>query len=72
LIEANSLVELRLQPERLTDEIAAFLEELWAPPRAKRGTGARSGARRSERSSARPKAARAPRAKRPRSTRRAS
>ena len=36
LIEANSLVELRLQPERLTDEIAAFLEELWGRPRAKR------------------------------------
>ncbi len=34
LIEANSLVELRLQPDRLTDEIAAFLEELWGPPRA--------------------------------------
>ena len=31
LIEADSLVELRLQPERLTDEIAAFLDELWAP-----------------------------------------
>jgi pimeloyl-ACP methyl ester carboxylesterase len=31
LIEANSLVELRLQPERLTDEIAGFLDEVWAP-----------------------------------------
>ena len=40
LIEANSLVELRLHPERLTDEIAAFLDELWASPRAKRGAGA--------------------------------
>jgi pimeloyl-ACP methyl ester carboxylesterase len=39
LIEANSLVELRMHPERLTDEIAAFLDELWAPPRAKRGAG---------------------------------
>ncbi|HEY5344607.1 MAG TPA: alpha/beta hydrolase [Solirubrobacteraceae bacterium] len=34
LLEANSLVELRLQPERLTDEIAAFLDEVWANPRA--------------------------------------
>ncbi|HTY96824.1 MAG TPA: alpha/beta fold hydrolase [Solirubrobacteraceae bacterium] len=38
LIEANSLVELRMHPERLTDEIAAFLDELWAPPRAARRT----------------------------------
>lgn len=31
LIEADSLVELRLKPERLTDEIASFLDEVWAP-----------------------------------------
>jgi pimeloyl-ACP methyl ester carboxylesterase len=31
LIEADSLLELRLRPERLTDEIAAFLDEVWAP-----------------------------------------
>jgi pimeloyl-ACP methyl ester carboxylesterase len=31
LIEADSLVELRLKPERLTDEIATFLDEVWAP-----------------------------------------
>lgn len=30
LIEADSLVELRLRPERLTEEIAGFLDELWA------------------------------------------
>ena len=30
LIEADSLVELRLKPERLTDELAAFLDEVWA------------------------------------------
>ena len=30
LIEADSLVELRLSPERLTEEIAAFLDEVWA------------------------------------------
>jgi pimeloyl-ACP methyl ester carboxylesterase len=37
LLEANSLLELRLHPERLTDEIAAFIDELWAKPTAKRG-----------------------------------
>jgi pimeloyl-ACP methyl ester carboxylesterase len=31
LLEADSLIELRVQPERLTDEIAGFLEELWSP-----------------------------------------
>lgn len=30
LIEADSLVELRLKPERLTDQLAAFLDEVWA------------------------------------------
>jgi hypothetical protein len=34
LLEADSLVELRLSPERLTDEIAAFLDEVWKSPRA--------------------------------------
>jgi pimeloyl-ACP methyl ester carboxylesterase len=37
LLEANSLLELRLHPERLTDEISAFIDELWAKPTAKRG-----------------------------------
>jgi pimeloyl-ACP methyl ester carboxylesterase len=37
LLEANSLVELRTQPERLTDEIAAFIDEVWSTPSAKRG-----------------------------------
>jgi pimeloyl-ACP methyl ester carboxylesterase len=36
LLEANSLVELRTQPERLTEEIASFLDEIWAPPRKAR------------------------------------
>jgi pimeloyl-ACP methyl ester carboxylesterase len=36
LLEANSLVELRMQPDRLTGEVAAFLDEVWAKPRAKR------------------------------------
>jgi pimeloyl-ACP methyl ester carboxylesterase len=47
LLEADSLVELRMRPERLTGEIAAFLDEVWAPPRAKRpkrtGKRARAG-----------------------------
>ncbi|MGH2865388.1 MAG: alpha/beta fold hydrolase [Solirubrobacteraceae bacterium] len=29
LLQANSLTELRMQPERLTGEIGAFLEEVW-------------------------------------------
>jgi pimeloyl-ACP methyl ester carboxylesterase len=29
LLQANSLTELRMQPERLTGEIAAFLDEVW-------------------------------------------
>ena len=33
LIEANSLLELRVSPERLTEEIASFLDEVWAPTR---------------------------------------
>jgi pimeloyl-ACP methyl ester carboxylesterase len=38
LIEADSLVELRVRPERLTEEIAGFLDEVWAarPRRAKK------------------------------------
>jgi pimeloyl-ACP methyl ester carboxylesterase len=37
LIEANSLLELRVQPARLTGEIQSFLEQIWAKPaRAKR------------------------------------
>ena len=34
LIEAESLYELRLRPQRLTNEIAAFLDECWMPQRA--------------------------------------
>jgi pimeloyl-ACP methyl ester carboxylesterase len=36
LLEADSLLELRLQPDRLTGEIASFLDEVWSPPAAKR------------------------------------
>jgi pimeloyl-ACP methyl ester carboxylesterase len=35
LVVANSIVELRLAPERLTGEIAAFLEECWRPRSAR-------------------------------------
>jgi pimeloyl-ACP methyl ester carboxylesterase len=47
LLEADSLVELRLQPERLTNEIAAFLDEVWGSPRAvaKRPAAKRAGAK---------------------------
>jgi pimeloyl-ACP methyl ester carboxylesterase len=43
LVEASSILELRLTPERLTAEIARFVEECWAPT----SSGARHGARRS-------------------------
>jgi pimeloyl-ACP methyl ester carboxylesterase len=33
LLQANSLIELRTSPERLTGEIGAFLDECWAPKR---------------------------------------
>ena len=35
LLQASSIVELRLAPDRLTDEIAAFLDECWRPRAAK-------------------------------------
>ena len=55
LLEADSLVELRMHPERLTGEIASFLDEVWSPqsarsvPRPKRpskrtGVASRTGA----------------------------
>ncbi len=40
LLQADSLVELRLQPERLTEEIASFLDEIWRARRASRRAGA--------------------------------
>jgi pimeloyl-ACP methyl ester carboxylesterase len=51
LLEADSLVELRMQPERLTGEIGDFLDELWrsrrgsAPARSGRGAKSRSAGR---------------------------
>jgi pimeloyl-ACP methyl ester carboxylesterase len=31
LLEASSIIELRVAPERLTGEIAAFIDECWMP-----------------------------------------
>ncbi|HTZ86331.1 MAG TPA: alpha/beta hydrolase [Solirubrobacteraceae bacterium] len=45
LLEANSFFELRAQPERLTNEIAKFLDEVWTSPRAGASRAKRSGAR---------------------------
>ncbi|HEX3510141.1 MAG TPA: alpha/beta fold hydrolase [Solirubrobacteraceae bacterium] len=36
LLVADSLIELRVSPERLTDEIARFLDDVWSKP-ARRG-----------------------------------
>jgi pimeloyl-ACP methyl ester carboxylesterase len=39
LLQASSILELRLAPERLTSEIAGFLDECWKPRTAKRPPG---------------------------------
>jgi hypothetical protein len=31
MVEAGSMVELRVSPDRLTGEIARFLDECWRP-----------------------------------------
>jgi hypothetical protein len=31
LLEASSIIELRVAPERLTNEIAGFIDECWKP-----------------------------------------
>jgi pimeloyl-ACP methyl ester carboxylesterase len=51
LIEAHSLVELRMQPERLTKEIQAFLDEVWAkkPARARKAAPAKAAPKRAAR-----------------------
>ena len=46
LIEANSLLELRFTPERLTSEIANFIDDCWKPRRARTAGARRQGARR--------------------------
>jgi pimeloyl-ACP methyl ester carboxylesterase len=45
LIEADSLVELRMRPERLTGEIASFLDEVWSSRRGARASTTRRGAK---------------------------
>jgi pimeloyl-ACP methyl ester carboxylesterase len=47
LLDANSIIELRLWPERLTGEIATFIDQCWRPRRA--AGRRRSGARRADR-----------------------
>jgi len=66
LIEANSLLELRMQPERLTSEIAGFLDEVWANPRARRAK--QPAAQTPKRTSKAAKAPAKPRAKRARAS----
>jgi pimeloyl-ACP methyl ester carboxylesterase len=48
LVDANSILELRLAPERLTDEIGRFVDDCWRPTAAKRrgSSSARAGKRR--------------------------
>jgi hypothetical protein len=42
LLRASSILELRLAPERLTNEIAEFIDECWLPRPAKKRTGKRA------------------------------
>ncbi len=42
LLEANSILEMRLAPARLTDEIARFLDECWREPARAVGDTARA------------------------------
>jgi pimeloyl-ACP methyl ester carboxylesterase len=44
LLEANSLLELRVAPERLTGEIARFVEDCWRPVKAPVARGRRASA----------------------------
>jgi pimeloyl-ACP methyl ester carboxylesterase len=44
LLVADSLFELRAKPARLTDEIARFLDDVWAPRTRRRPAGRRGGA----------------------------
>src|SRR3954447_13702616 len=37
LLEANSMLELRLAPERLTNEIAPFIDDCWKPQKRRGG-----------------------------------
>jgi pimeloyl-ACP methyl ester carboxylesterase len=46
LLNADSIIELRTRPERLTGEIAAFVDDCWRPRSARRRTRRRTPARR--------------------------
>jgi pimeloyl-ACP methyl ester carboxylesterase len=39
LVEADSILEWRIAPERLTEELALFLDEVWAPPQPLKAVG---------------------------------
>jgi pimeloyl-ACP methyl ester carboxylesterase len=41
LIDANSIIELRVSPERLTGKIAEFVDECWGESAARSGSGSR-------------------------------
>ncbi len=61
LVEADSIVELRLHPDRLTDEIAAFLDEVWSSTRgvkraARKGAARKAPAKRTAKAAAPAKA----------------
>jgi len=43
LLQAHSLLELRLNPERLTAEIASFLDEAWSPSSLRRSVASPGG-----------------------------
>jgi pimeloyl-ACP methyl ester carboxylesterase len=49
LVDANSIFELRLAPDRLTNEIARFIDDCWRPPsherRRRTGTAVRNNRR---------------------------
>jgi pimeloyl-ACP methyl ester carboxylesterase len=72
LLEANSFVELRTQPERLTNEIAAFLDDVWAAPRSGRAKAKRAATKAGKRSAPRAAATKAPSASEPASRRTAA
>jgi hypothetical protein len=42
LLEASSILELRLAPERLTGEITDFIDQCWRPRTARTGAGRRA------------------------------
>jgi pimeloyl-ACP methyl ester carboxylesterase len=42
LVEADSILEWRIAPGRLTEELALFLDEVWAPPQPLKAVGSAS------------------------------